>query len=68
MRGLGHAAFGLWPEQVAGQLVGRGRLTARSKNPVKPVMTHLFYMDEADPSKVSKWLELLDQPRSKARG
>jgi hypothetical protein len=24
--------------------------------PVKPTMTHFFYMDEADPSKVSRWI------------
>jgi len=23
---------------------------------VKPVMTHFFYMDEADPSKVRSWI------------
>jgi len=27
----------------------------RSKTPVRPVMTHFFYMDKADPSKVSHW-------------
>ncbi len=26
------------------------------KQPVKPVMTHFFYMDAADPSKVSRWV------------
>src|SRR5258707_4994071 len=26
-----------------------------SMKPVKPTMTHFFYMDERDPSKVSKW-------------
>jgi hypothetical protein len=28
----------------------------RSKPVVKPVMTHFFYMDETDPSKVRHWL------------
>ncbi len=28
----------------------------RSKKVVKPVMTHFFYMDEADPSKVRRWI------------
>jgi hypothetical protein len=27
-----------------------------SKPTVKPVMTHFFYMDEADPSKVRRWI------------
>jgi hypothetical protein len=27
-----------------------------SKPTVKPVMTHFFYMDEADPSKVRSWI------------
>jgi hypothetical protein len=27
----------------------------RSKPVVRPVMTHFFYMDRADPTKVSKW-------------
>ena len=27
-----------------------------SKPIVKPVMTHFFYMDEADPSKVRSWI------------
>jgi hypothetical protein len=26
-----------------------------SKSVVKPVMTHFFYMDEADPTKVRHW-------------
>lgn len=26
-----------------------------SKSVVKPVMTHFFYMDEADPTKVCHW-------------
>ena len=26
------------------------------KQPVHPVMTHFFYMDEADPSKVRSWI------------
>jgi chemotaxis protein MotA len=26
-----------------------------NKKPVKPTMTHFFYMDKRDPSKVSKW-------------
>ena len=28
----------------------------RSKKVVKPVMTHFFYMDEANPSKVRSWI------------
>jgi hypothetical protein len=28
----------------------------KSKQTVKPVMTHFFYMDEADPSKVRSWI------------
>ena len=24
--------------------------------PVRPTMTHFFYMDETDPSKVSRWI------------
>jgi hypothetical protein len=28
----------------------------RSKPVVKPVMTHFFYMDEADPTKVRSWV------------
>ena len=28
----------------------------RSKPVVKPVMTHFFYMDEANPSKVRSWI------------
>jgi hypothetical protein len=28
----------------------------RSKNPAKPVMTHFFYMDDADPTKVRSWI------------
>jgi hypothetical protein len=44
-----------------GQLkVFRGIVTMtpddKSKPPVKPVMTHFFYMDEADPTKVSRWV------------
>jgi hypothetical protein len=27
-----------------------------SKKIVKPTMCHFFYMDEADPSKVSRWM------------
>ena len=27
-----------------------------SKKTVKPVMTHFFYMDEANPSKVRSWI------------
>ena len=27
-----------------------------SKKPVRPVMTHFFYMDEADPAKVRSWI------------
>ena len=27
-----------------------------SKKPVKPSMAHFFYMDKADPSKVSRWV------------
>ena len=27
-----------------------------SKNTVKPTMVHFFYMDKADPSKVSRWI------------
>ncbi len=27
----------------------------KSKPVVRPVMTHFFYMDKADPSKVSHW-------------
>ena len=27
----------------------------RSKSPVKPVMTHFFYMDEKNPTKVRHW-------------
>jgi len=27
-----------------------------SMETVKPTMTHFFYMDEADPSKVSRWV------------
>jgi hypothetical protein len=27
----------------------------RSKPVVKPVMTHFFYMDDADPTKVRAW-------------
>jgi hypothetical protein len=27
----------------------------KSKPVVKPVMTHFFYMDEKDPSKVLRW-------------
>ena len=27
-----------------------------SKPTVKPVMTHFFYMDEANPSKVRSWI------------
>jgi hypothetical protein len=26
-----------------------------SQSPVRPVMTHFFYMDEAEPDKVAKW-------------
>jgi len=39
--------------------VFRGRVTMtpddKSKPVVKPVMTHFFYMDEHDPSKVRRW-------------
>lgn len=28
----------------------------RTKSAVRPVMTHFFYMDEADPSKVRSWI------------
>jgi hypothetical protein len=39
--------------------VFRGTVTMtpddKSKPVVKPVMTHFFYMDEKDPSKVSRW-------------
>jgi hypothetical protein len=28
----------------------------RTKPVVKPVMTHFFYMDETDPSKVRRWI------------
>jgi hypothetical protein len=39
--------------------VFRGRVTMtpddRSHPVVKPVMTHFFYMDEADPTKVRNW-------------
>ena len=28
----------------------------RSKPPVRPVMTHFFYMDDADPTKVRSWV------------
>ena len=24
--------------------------------PVKPTMTYFFYMDEADPSKITRWI------------
>jgi hypothetical protein len=38
----------------------RGIVTMTFDNPsrraVKPVMTHFFYMDEADPSKVGRWI------------
>ena len=38
----------------------RGIVTTKpddsSKATVKPVMTHFFYMDEADPSKVNSWI------------
>lgn len=27
-----------------------------AKPPVRPVMTHFFYMDEADPTKVRSWI------------
>ncbi len=27
-----------------------------SQQPVRPSMAHFFYMDEADPSKVSRWI------------
>ena len=40
--------------------VFRGIVTMKpddgSKPTVKPVMTHFFYMDEADPSKVRSWI------------
>jgi hypothetical protein len=29
--------------------------TDESKRVVRPTMTHFFYMDEADPTKVSHW-------------
>ena len=39
--------------------VFHGLVTMKPDDPsaptVKPVMTHFFYMDEANPSKVSKW-------------
>jgi hypothetical protein len=28
----------------------------KSRKPVKPVMTHFFYMDEANPTKVRHWI------------
>ena len=28
----------------------------KSKSQVKPVMTHFFYMDEANPAKVRRWV------------
>jgi hypothetical protein len=28
----------------------------KSKPPVRPVMTHFFYMDETDPTKVRRWI------------
>jgi hypothetical protein len=28
----------------------------RSQGVVRPVMTHFFYMDEANPTKVSSWI------------
>lgn len=36
---------------------GRVRMTPddRGKPVVRPVMTHVFYMDEADPAKVGAW-------------
>ena len=40
--------------------VFRGIVTMKfddpSKKTVKPVMTHFFYMDTADPSKVKRWI------------
>ncbi|WP_119324415.1 nuclear transport factor 2 family protein [Capsulimonas corticalis] len=27
-----------------------------AKEPVRPVMTHFFYMDKTDPAKVSRWV------------
>jgi len=38
----------------------RGKVTMTPDDPtqpvVKPTMAHFFYMDEADPSKVSRWI------------
>jgi hypothetical protein len=28
----------------------------KNKQPVRPVMTHFFYMDDADPTKVRRWI------------
>jgi hypothetical protein len=28
----------------------------KSKSPVKPVMTHFFYKDQANPAKVRRWV------------
>jgi hypothetical protein len=40
--------------------VFHGKVTMTFDDPsmenVKPMMTHFFYMDEADPSKVSRWV------------
>ncbi len=36
--------------------------------PKKPSMVHFFYMDEADPSKVSRWIEPWDRRDSKGTG
>jgi hypothetical protein len=40
--------------------VFRGMVTMKFGNPspktVKPTMAHFFYMDQKDPSKVSRWI------------
>ena len=39
----------------------------KSRPVVKPVMTHLFYMDEKDPSKVRRWFGAVGPIQFKAR-
>jgi len=52
-----HAVTEYW--DVGALKVFRGIVTMKFDDPsietVKPVMTHFFYMDDKDPSKVSRW-------------
>ncbi len=53
-----HTVTEYWDSPTLKIFRGTVRMTPddSSKQPVRPVMTHFFYMDEADPAKVRSWI------------